>query len=53
VFGDYEIIPPFPQLGRTIYRLESGEETQTQITRFRGPKIPAITPVDIATASVA
>jgi predicted DNA-binding WGR domain protein len=47
VFGDYEIIPPFPQLGRPIYGLEPGEETQTQITRFSGPKIPAITLVGI------
>jgi hypothetical protein len=24
IFGDYEIIPPFPQLGRAVHRLEPG-----------------------------
>ena len=28
IFGDYEIIPPFPQLGRAVHRLEPGEESR-------------------------
>lgn len=41
VFGDYEIVPPFPQLGRSIYRLEKGEEKESTITRFDGLSLPA------------
>jgi predicted DNA-binding WGR domain protein len=40
ILGDYEIMPPFPQLGRPIYTLEKGEEKQTEITRFAKVKIP-------------
>jgi hypothetical protein len=39
VFGDYEIIPPFPQLGRRVNTLLPGEETAKEITRYNGPKI--------------
>jgi hypothetical protein len=39
VFGDYELIPPFAQLGRRVHTLLPGEETATEITRFNGPKI--------------
>ncbi|MBY0523277.1 MAG: DUF4132 domain-containing protein [Gemmataceae bacterium] len=42
VFGDYEIIPPFPQLGRTIHTLEKGEEKSSEIARFQGLKVPAL-----------
>jgi hypothetical protein len=42
VFGDYEIIAPFPQLGRPIYGLEGDEAKQTEITRFVGKKIPGV-----------
>lgn len=42
VLGDYEIIPPFPQLTRQICRPESHELEATQITRLRGAKIPGI-----------
>jgi hypothetical protein len=42
VLGDYEIIPPFTQLGRDICRPESQELDGTEITRFRGPKIQGI-----------
>jgi hypothetical protein len=42
VLGDYEIIPPFPQLGREICRPESQDLDNREITRFRGPKIPGI-----------
>src|SRR3989442_628299 len=42
LLSDYEIAPPFPQLGRPIYRLEPGEGVQTEITRFEHVKLPAI-----------
>ncbi|MCP4657449.1 MAG: DUF4132 domain-containing protein [bacterium] len=42
VFSDYEIIPPFEQLGRPVYRLEPGEKRQTEITRLRGVELPAV-----------
>ncbi|MFO0953038.1 MAG: DUF4132 domain-containing protein [Isosphaeraceae bacterium] len=47
IFGDYEIIPPFPQLGRAAHRLEPGEETAKELTRNKGLKIPSITLVGI------
>lgn len=42
LLGDYEIIPPFPQLGRETYGLEKGEADQDQITRFAGIELPAV-----------
>jgi Domain of unknown function (DUF4132) len=42
ILSDYEIMPPFQQIGRSIYALESGEEIQTEITRFQAAKVPAI-----------
>ncbi len=42
VFADYEIIQPFPQLGRRIHRLEPGEERLTELRRFSGPEVPAM-----------
>jgi hypothetical protein len=42
VFGDYEIIQPFPQLGRRIHKLQPGEEKRTELTRFGGPEVPVI-----------
>lgn len=42
VLGDYEIIPPFPQLGREISRPLPEERQSTQITRYQGSKIPGI-----------
>ena len=41
IFSDYEIVPPFPQLGRTIHRLEKSEEKSNELTRFKEVKIPA------------
>jgi hypothetical protein len=41
VFGDYEIIPPFPQLGRPVFALEPDEMKASEITRFGQVKIPA------------
>jgi hypothetical protein len=43
VFGDYEIIAPFPQLGRPIYSLEKTEAKGKEIARFAGKKLPATT----------
>jgi predicted DNA-binding WGR domain protein len=40
VFGDYELISPFPQLGRGVHALLPAEKRATEITRFSGPKIP-------------
>ncbi|AOS61991.1 DUF4132 domain-containing protein [Actinoalloteichus hymeniacidonis] len=34
VFGDYEILQPFPQLGRPIHTLEPGDAEQKRLTRF-------------------
>src|SRR5262249_43824450 len=42
VFGDYELIPPFPQLGRRVHLLLPGEEGQTELTRFGAAGIPDI-----------
>jgi predicted DNA-binding WGR domain protein len=41
LLSDYEIIPPFMQLGRPILRLEAQELQKTDITRFNHLKIPA------------
>ncbi|MFM2431906.1 MAG: hypothetical protein RLZZ511_3119 [Cyanobacteriota bacterium] len=43
ILSDYEIVVPFPQLGRTIYHLEPDEAAQTAITRFAAAKVPAVT----------
>jgi predicted DNA-binding WGR domain protein len=40
VFSDYELAPPFPQLGRAVYGLEAGEAAAKEITRFRDIAIP-------------
>ncbi len=42
VFGDYEIISPFPQLGRALHHLEAGEADQQTITRFARVKVPGV-----------
>jgi hypothetical protein len=36
------LIPPFQQLGRSIYCAEKDELGKKEITRFKGPKIPGI-----------
>jgi hypothetical protein len=43
VFGDYEIMAPFPQLGRAVHRLEPKERDATEIVRNKGIKVPALT----------
>lgn len=47
LFSEYEILPPFPQLGRPIYKLEPGEAEQTELTRFGGFQIEPIVLVGI------
>jgi hypothetical protein len=41
IFGDYQILPPFPQLGRQIYSLERSELQSNVISRFEHLKVPA------------
>lgn len=43
VFSDYEIVPPFAQLGRSVFRLEEKENDATEIARFNGVSISAAT----------
>jgi len=43
VLSDYEIVTPFPQLGREVYSLEPGEESQTELKRFSELKLVAPT----------
>jgi hypothetical protein len=43
VFSDYEIVPPFAQLGRPAFRLEPGEADAEELTRFKGVSLPAPT----------
>ncbi len=45
VLSDYEIISPFPQLGREVYSLEQGEAKAKELTRFQGLKLAAPTMV--------
>jgi predicted DNA-binding WGR domain protein len=47
IFGDYEIIPPFPQLGRSAHRLEPGRETDTDLLKGRRITVPAFAVVGI------
>jgi predicted DNA-binding WGR domain protein len=42
LMSDYEIIPPFSQLGRPLYSLNPGEETALEITRFKDLEIPIV-----------
>jgi predicted DNA-binding WGR domain protein len=41
ILSDYEIVPPFEQIGRPIYTLEKGEEKEREITRFDKLTLPA------------
>ncbi len=41
LLSDYEIVPPFPQLGRGLFSLEPGEAEQTVLERFNQGQIPA------------
>ena len=41
VLADYEIVAPFPQLGRDVYRLQTGEQETTDLSRFAGIELAA------------
>jgi predicted DNA-binding WGR domain protein len=47
VFNDYELLPPFPQLGRTVHRLEPDELQAKALLRNQGIMVPAVTLVGI------
>lgn len=40
VFGDYEILQPFPQLGRPVHTLAEGEGADGRLARFEGLTVP-------------
>lgn len=40
VFADYEILQPFPQLGRTVLTLPEEESAGYRLARFEGLKVP-------------
>ncbi|QFG20237.1 DUF4132 domain-containing protein [Actinomadura sp. WMMB 499] len=40
VFADYEILQPFPQLGREIHRLTGAEAKGRRLERFEGLTVP-------------
>ncbi|QFG23949.1 DUF4132 domain-containing protein [Actinomadura sp. WMMB 499] len=40
VFADYEILQPFPQLGRTVHEPAPGERTASRLPRFEGATVP-------------
>jgi predicted DNA-binding WGR domain protein len=39
--ADYEIVPPFAQLGRPVHRLAPDDERQRELTRFKDRKVAA------------
>lgn len=43
LLADYEIIQPFPQIGRPVHHLEPEELELTEIVRFRNCQVPAAT----------
>ena len=45
LLSDYEIAPPFPQLGRTVLALEPEERSQQEIRRFEKIQLPPLTVV--------
>ena len=40
IFGDYEVVQPFKQLGRETYALTEDERTQGIVARWKGKKVP-------------
>ncbi|MCS7477717.1 DUF4132 domain-containing protein [Umezawaea endophytica] len=40
VFADYEILQPFPQLGRPVHALTEAERAGTRLSRFEGVVLP-------------
>jgi hypothetical protein len=47
VFSDYELLAPFPQLGRRVQKLQPGEEKETKISRFHGIKLEPLVLVGV------
>ncbi|HND55130.1 MAG TPA: DUF4132 domain-containing protein, partial [Pirellulaceae bacterium] len=43
VLGDYNIVTPFPQLGREIHSLKSGEQSKKALSRYKGASLVAPT----------
>ncbi len=41
VLSDYEIISPFPQMGRAVYKLKKDEAQGVELERFHGLKLEA------------
>ncbi|MEU5828763.1 DUF4132 domain-containing protein [Micromonospora tulbaghiae] len=41
VFADYEILQPFPQLGREVHRLDAAERGEALLHRHMGVTVPA------------
>ncbi|WP_433472451.1 DUF4132 domain-containing protein [Spirillospora sp. CA-142024] len=41
LFADYEIVQPFPQLGRPVHTLDQGERATGRLERFEGVKVPS------------
>ncbi len=39
IFADYEILQPFAQIGREVYRLDDSERAFASIARFSGRKV--------------
>ncbi|HEX6361249.1 DUF4132 domain-containing protein [Actinophytocola sp.] len=42
IFADYEILQPFPQLGRPVYALTAEERTATELTMFANVVLPTV-----------
>jgi hypothetical protein len=42
VFADYELMPPFPQLGRPVYHLQESDVEAETITRHKEVAVPAL-----------
>ncbi|QKW38305.1 DUF4132 domain-containing protein [Actinomadura sp. NAK00032] len=42
LFADYEILQPFPQLGRTVHTLTAAERAARQLDRLQGLTVPAM-----------
>ncbi|RKR86860.1 putative DNA-binding WGR domain protein [Micromonospora pisi] len=40
LFADYEILQPFPQLGREVFELTEAERDQPRLARFEGCRMP-------------
>jgi hypothetical protein len=40
IFADYEILQPFPQLGRDVYTLTDQEKASSRLTRFENVTVP-------------